>query len=143
MSPAPASTQTLARFLDAQDPVYAGVCAELAAGRKTSHWMWFVFPQLKGLGQSPTAKHFGIGSRQEALAYLSHPVLSARLQECTRLMLGVPGKTARDILGEPDDLKFRSCMTLFSEVAPGNPLFQQALARFFDGRPDAKTLALL
>ncbi|OGB02133.1 MAG: calpastatin [Burkholderiales bacterium RIFCSPHIGHO2_12_FULL_61_11] len=137
------SNNGLERFVEAQDRVYASVCEELAAGEKTSHWMWFVFPQLKALGRSPIAKHFGIGSRDEALAYWKHPVLGPRLKECTKLVLAVGEKTIHDIFGSPDDLKFRSCMTLFAQVAPDEPVFSQALERFFGGQPDERTLALL
>lgn len=133
----------LQRFLDAQAPVIEQVRAELIAGRKTSHWMWFVFPQLKQLGKSGTARHFGIDSRDEALAYWQHPVLGPRLAQCTEWVGAVQGNSAHDIFGSPDDLKFRSCMTLFHAVAPEEPAFQQALARYFDGQPDEKTIALL
>lgn len=134
---------TLERFVAAQDRVYDSVRAELAAGKKTSHWMWFVFPQLKALGRSPIAKHFGIESRNEALAYWRHPVLGRRLEECTTLVLATGDKTAHEIFGSPDDLKFRSCMTLFSQVAPDEPFFGQALQRFFPGQPDEITRQLL
>jgi uncharacterized protein (DUF1810 family) len=133
----------LQRFVDAQAPVYARVVTELAAGSKTSHWMWFVFPQLAGLGRSQMARHYGIGGRDEAFAYWQHPVLGPRLAECTRLVLAVAGKTALQILGAPDDLKFRSSMTLFEQVAPAEPLFAQALEKYFDGERDGRTLALL
>ena len=108
----------LQRFIEAQDPVYSQVCAELAAGAKTSHWMWFVFPQLKALGRSATAQHFGIASRAEALAYWQHPVLGPRLKACSELVVAVEGRTALQIFGSTDELKFRSCMTLFAQVAP-------------------------
>lgn len=127
----------------AQDRVYASVCKELAAGRKTSHWMWFVFPQFKALGRSSIAKHFGIESRNEAQAYWQHPVLRRRLKECTELVLSVDDKTAHEIFGSPDDLKFRSCMTLFAQVAPDEKVFSLALQRFFGGQPDENTLRLL
>jgi uncharacterized protein (DUF1810 family) len=133
----------LQRFIEAQRPVYAQVLAELAAGAKTSHWMWFVFPQLKGLGRSGTARHFGIASRAEAEAYWRHPVLGARLKECSALMLAATGKTAHQILGSPDDLKFRSSMTLFAQVAPEHPVFGQALDRYFGGAADPATIELL
>ena len=133
----------LQRFIDAQRPVIDQVKAELAAGDKRSHWMWFVFPQLKGLGHSATALHYGIGSREEALAYWRHPVLGARLKECTALMLAVEGRSARRILGSPDDLKFCSCMTLFEQIAADEPAFGQALDKYFGGERDARTLALL
>jgi uncharacterized protein (DUF1810 family) len=133
----------LQRFVDAQDQVLPQVRTELAAGDKRSHWMWFVFPQLKALGRSATALHYGLASREEALAYWRHPLLGPRLRECTALVLGVPApRSAHAIFHSPDDLKFRSCMTLFAAVAPEEPLFGQALARFFDG-PDPRTLALL
>lgn len=134
-------TYDLQRFVDAQDPVYRAVCAELAAGTKTSHWMWFVFPQLKGLGRSATAEHFGIASKDEAIAYLQHPVLGPRLRECTRLVLDVEGKTAAQIFGSPDDMKFRSSVTLFAAVS-GEPLFRRAIEKYFDGG-DQRTIAML
>ena len=135
----------LERFVGAQAPVWTQVCAELASGRKRSHWMWFVFPQLRGLGTSAMAERYGIGSRAEAAAYLAHPLLGARLVECTRLMLAADeGRSALAILGSPDDLKFRSSMTLFAAVADaGRVPFEAALARYFGGAGDAATLALL
>ncbi len=138
----------LHRFVAAQDPVYARVRDELAAGRKRSHWMWFVFPQLRGLGRSATAERYGISSRSEAEAYLAHPLLGGRLRECTGLMLAAPaGASALAILGSPDDLKFRSSMTLFvavsAAVSPAGSPFAAALRRFFDGSQDAATLRLL
>ena len=136
-------THGLARFVEAQDRVYESVCNELALGEKTSHWMWFIFPQLKGLGHSPIAKHYGIESAAEALAFWQHPVLGPRLLACTQLVLAQPNKTARDIFGAPDDLKFKSYMTLFTQVAPEQTAFQQALARFFTGKLDEATLKLL
>ena len=133
----------LNRFLTAQDAVLPAVRAELAAGLKRTHWMWFVFPQLKALGRSATALHYGLGGRDEALAYWRHPVLGERLRECTALALGVPApRTAHEVFGSPDDLKFRSCMTLFAAVAPQEPVFAMALRRYFDG-PDPRTLELL
>ncbi len=134
-------TYDLQRFVDAQDPIYRQVCAELAAGAKTSHWMWFVFPQLKGLGRSATAEHFGIASKGEARAYLQHPVLGPRLSECTRIVLEVEGRTAAQIFGSPDDMKFRSSMTLFAAVAD-DPLFRRAIEKYFDG-DDQATIAML
>jgi len=131
------------RFVEAQNQVYDSVCNELALGQKTSHWMWFIFPQLKGLGVSAIAKHFGLESRAEALAYWQHPILGARLLECTTLVLAQPNMSALDIFGTTDALKFRSCMTLFTQVAPDEAAFKQALARFFDGKPDESTLKLL
>lgn len=134
----------MARFLDAQASVYKTVRAKLAAGRKTTHWMWFIFPQLRGLGRSSTAKFYGIESRAEAVAHWRHPVLGARLKECSELVLAVPpGRTANSIFGSPDDLKLRSCMTLFGEVAPEAPVFGQVLVRLYGGEPDGATLRLL
>ena len=135
--------QGVARFLEAQNRVYAEVRDELAAGKKTSHWMWFIFPQLKELGRSQIAKYYGIESRDEALAYWRHPVLGKRLKECTELVMAVRGKTAHDIFGSPDDLKFKSCMTLFGQVACDEQVFSRALERFFAGKPDDATLELL
>jgi uncharacterized protein (DUF1810 family) len=133
----------LERFAAAQQPVIAQVRAELAAGRKRTHWMWFVFPQLRGLGRSEMAHRYGIASRAEAQAYLAHPVLGPRLRECVALLLATPGRSAHEILGSPDDLKLHSCLTLFHEASGGGEPFGQALARFFGGRPDAATLRLL
>ncbi len=137
------TARDLRRFVDAQDPVFDAVCAELRAGRKTSHWMWFVFPQLRGLGHSETARRYGIASRAEALAYAQHPVLGPRLRQCTGLVLATAGRSLHDIFGSPDDLKFRSSMTLFAEVLPQEPMFRLALDRFCGGRPDPRTLELL
>ena len=133
----------LQRFVDAQAPVYAEVLDELGAGAKTTHWMWFVFPQLKELGKSPLAKKYGIASLAEALAYLEHPLLGQRLLECTERMLALQGKTALEILGNPDDLKFRSCMTLFMAAKPALPIWDAALRKYFGGKGDAATVALL
>ncbi len=133
----------LQRFVDAQAPVFADVLDELRAGRKATHWMWFIFPQLRELGRSAIAKHYGISSLAEALAYLEHPLLGQRLLECTGLMLAVRSKTALEILGSPDDLKFRSCMTLFRAARPELPAWDAALARYFGGKGDAATMALL
>jgi len=133
----------LQRFVEAQNPVYRQVCTELAAGAKASHWMWFVFPQLKGLGRSAIAQHFGIACRTEAEAYWGHPVLGPRLKECSELVLALRGTTALQIFGSPDDLKFRSSMTLFSRVAPGEPVFTLAVDKYFGGDWDDRTLELL
>jgi uncharacterized protein (DUF1810 family) len=133
----------LQRFVAAQEPVYARVCAELARGAKQSHWMWFIFPQLKELGRSALARHYGIASIDEARAYLADPLLGARLAECTRLMLAAADKSALAILGPPDDLKFCSSMTLFAAVAGPASCYAQALERFFAGVADARTLSLL
>jgi len=137
------TTTDLDRFISAQAHCYEAVRVELQAGRKTSHWMWFIFPQLDGLGQSAMAKRYAIRSRKEANDYLSHPMLGARLLECTGLMLVVKGKSAFEILGTPDDLKFRSSMTLFAEVAGDESVFRKALDRFYDGKRDMRTLELL
>ena len=133
----------LQRFVTAQAPVWDRVIAELAAGQKRSHWMWFVFPQIAGLGRSPTAQHFAIASLDEARAYLAHPVLGARLREATRIVNGVRGRTAHDIFGSPDDMKFHSSMTLLARAVPDEGEFERALSRYFDGRPDAATLERL
>ena len=133
----------LERFLAAQEAVYPSVLAELSAGRKRGHWMWFIFPQLIGLGFSPTANHYAIKSRGEALAYLRHPVLGGRLAECTAAMLTAADRDLLAILGYPDNLKFRSSMTLFAELSdPGSP-YHRALEAYFDGEPDQRTLDLL
>jgi len=133
----------LQRFVDAQAPVFDDVCDELAAGRKTTHWIWFIFPQLRELGRSATARFYGITSRDEALAYWQHPVLGPRLKQCAELVLQVSGKTAHDIFGTPDELKLRSCMTLFAAVAGEEPVFTRVLERYYGGMPDGRTLALL
>lgn len=134
---------SLQRFVDAQAPVYDEVQAELRAGRKTSHWMWFIFPQLRGLGHSGMAQRYGIASRAEALAYARHPVLGARLRECMGLLLAHPASSAEEILGDVDAMKLRSCATLFAAVAPQEPAFRNVLTQFFDGQADERTLALL
>ena len=130
-------------FTQAQEPVYAQVLAELRAGRKASHWMWFIFPQLTALGRSATALRYGIDDLATARDYLRHAVLGPRLVECTRLVLGVDGRTAHEIFGSPDDLKFRSSMTLFGRADPGQPAFAEALAKYYDGIEDPRTLELL
>jgi uncharacterized protein (DUF1810 family) len=133
----------LGRFVDAQAPVYESVRAELRRGRKTSHWMWFVFPQLAGLGRSAMAQHYALASLDEARAYLRHPVLGPRLLECTRLVNAIAERSIGEIFGDPDDLKFRSAMTLFARADPAEAAFGEALARFFGGAPDPRTLELL
>lgn len=133
----------LNRFVTAQAPVIGEVLQELRAGAKRTHWMWFVFPQLRGLGRTSTAQFYGIASLEEARAYWTHPVLGTRLRECCEALLGVPAKSAHAILGSPDDLKLRSCLTLFLQVAPDDALLQRALDRFYDGEPDPRTLELL
>lgn len=135
----------LARFLEAQSRCYARVREELAAGEKASHWMWFIFPQLKGLGVSTTARRFGLSGLEEARAYLAHAVLGQRLRECTQLLLAVEGRSAHEIFGSPDDLKLRSCLTLFAQAAPAREdrVFGEALAKYYGGEPDPVTLRLL
>ncbi|MGO4711999.1 DUF1810 domain-containing protein [Bradyrhizobium sp. 2TAF24] len=129
----------LQRFVDAQEPVYGQVLAELRAGAKRTHWMWFVFPQLAGLGHSPMAKRYAISSELEAASYLRHPVLGTRLRECTQLVLAVEGRSATAIFGTPDDLKFRSSMTLFAHATADNTPFRQAIDRYFSGQFDQAT----
>jgi uncharacterized protein (DUF1810 family) len=137
MNPDPFNLQ---RFITAQDPVIETVRDELRAGRKASHWMWFVFPQIRGLGSSSMAQRYALGSAEEARAYHKHAVLGARLRECTRLVLQVEGRRAEQIFGYPDELKFHSCMTLFAQVAPQEPLYRMALDQYFAGEPDPRTL---
>jgi uncharacterized protein (DUF1810 family) len=133
----------LRRFVDAQNPLFEQVQAELEAGSKQGHWMWFVFPQVKGLGHSELANFYGIGSRQEAEAYLQHPILGPRLRECTELVNRVEGRSIDAILGYPDNLKFRSSMTLFSLISPEDQVFRQALEKYFSGEMDPRTVDLL
>ena len=133
----------LQRFVDAQRDEYDDVCAELRAGRKRSHWIWFIFPQMKGLGVSSTSNWFGISSLSEAQAYLRHPVLGPRLKECTEFVKQIEGRSLREIFGSPDDLKFRSCMTLFAHATEENRLFLDALQKYCGGEFDAATLMLL
>lgn len=133
----------LERFVDAQAPVYRNVVEELRVGRKRSHWMWFVFPQLRGLGGSPTAVHYGIVSLEEARAYLRHELLGPRLRECARLVNQVQGRSAGDIFGSPDDLKLRSSMTLFARATDDNDDFVALLDKYYDGQEDQLTLARL
>jgi uncharacterized protein (DUF1810 family) len=130
----------LQRFLDAQNPVFEQVCSELQLGRKRSHWMWFVFPQLRGLGASSMANKFGISCRDEADAYLRHSILGLRLRECTRLVNLVQGRSIEEVFGYPDNLKFHSSMTLFAQITPENDVFAAALQKYFGGQPDKLTL---
>jgi len=132
----------LQRFVDAQTPVYPRVIAELRQGRKQSHWMWFIFPQLAGLGHSAMARRFAIASREEAAAYLAHGILGPRLRECTSLVNAVEGRTVTEILGSPDDVKFCSSMTLFSAVSSDEE-FARAIEKYYAGKPDPRTLDLL
>ena len=133
----------LQRFVDAQRDVYATALAELRAGHKRTHWMWFIFPQIAGLGQSEMARRYAIRNEDEAAAYLAHPVLGPRLRECARLVATHRDMDIKDIFDSPDDLKFHSSMTLFNDVAPDEAVFQTCLDQFFDGKPDAATLARL
>ena len=133
----------LERFVLAQEPVMTQVRTELNAGRKTTHWMWFVFPQLAGLGFSHRARFYSIASLDEARAYIAHPVLGPRLVECAELVKAAEGRSAHDIFGSPDDLKFHSSMTLFALAAPDEVAFGTALERYFGGRQDERTLDLL
>ncbi|WP_437332186.1 DUF1810 domain-containing protein [Sorangium sp. So ce394] len=133
----------LQRFVDAQAPVYDRVLAELRRGQKTGHWMWFIFPQMRGLGHSAMAHRYGIASKAEAEAYLQHPTLGPRLIECTRLVNQIEGCSLYDIFDSPDDMKFCSSMTLFARAAPDNETFLAALAKYCGGELDPRTLALL
>jgi uncharacterized protein (DUF1810 family) len=133
----------LARFLTAQEPIYQQALAELNAARKSSHWMWFIFPQLAGLGRSSTAEHFAIQSKAEARAYLAHPTLGPRLIECAQALLQHDGKSATQILGSPDDLKLRSSATLFAQITQPDSPFAQLLKKYYNSQPDPKTLQLL
>ena len=133
----------LERFVTAQNPVYESVKCELRAGRKRGHWMWFVFPQISGLGHSDMANRYAIASLAQARAYLNHELLGARLRECTELVLAVPNSTLLEIFGTPDDMKFKSCMTLFAKADPEDELFVEALRKYCGGRFDDKSLKLL
>ena len=133
----------LGRFLEAQSGDYQTALAEVRAGRKRSHWMWYIFPQIGGLGLSSMSRRYAIGSLGEARAYLAHPVLGPRLVEIAEAALAVEGRSARDIFGSPDDMKLRSCATLFARAAPAGSVFARLLDRYFDGTPDARTLELL
>ncbi len=130
----------LQRFVDAQAPCYEVALGELRAGEKRTHWMWFVFPQLRGLGSSAMAERYAIGSMEEARAYWAHPLLGPRLRACTEAVLAVTDRPANRIFGFPDDLKFRSCLTLFDQ-ATSEPIFGEALRRYFAGKPDPRTIA--
>jgi uncharacterized protein (DUF1810 family) len=141
----PTSTDphNLRRFVDAQADNYEDAISEIRGGRKRTHWMWYVFPQIDGLGFSSTAKHFAIKSIDEARAYLEHPVLGARLRECAEAALRIEGKSAAEVFGSPDDLKLKSSATLFACVSPPGSVFEQLLAKFYQGSRDARTLELL
>lgn len=133
----------LQRFVEAQTPVFRQVCEELRSGRKTGHWIWFIFPQIRGLGSSETSQYFAISSMEEAKAYLQHSVLGPRLRECTRLVIDIPNPSIDRILGFPDNLKFQSSMTLFAHAAEQNEIFLEALRKYFGGAFDPQTVARL
>ena len=133
----------LQRFLDAQSAVFDQVCTELQAGQKTGHWMWFIFPQIQGLGKSETARQFAISSLAEAEAYLAHPVLGPRLRKCTSLVTSIKNSSAEDVFGGIDSLKLRSSMTLFARATPDNKIFLEVLEKYFGGASDERTLQLL
>jgi len=133
----------LVRFLEAQNQMYMTALSEIKKGRKESHWMWFIFPQVKGLGTSENARYFGINGLEEAARYLDHPVLGKHLIEITTALLEINKKSALQILGTPDDLKLRSCMTLFAALENSSPVFAQVLDKFFEGKPDPMTISLL
>jgi uncharacterized protein (DUF1810 family) len=133
----------LQRFVDAQEPVFEQVLSELRQGHKRTHWMWFIFPQIKGLGNSELARKFAISSREEAEAYSNHPVLGPRLKECTQLVTLVEGRSINQIFGSPDDMKFRSSITLFANATSDNQVFKDALQKYFQGKSDALTLERL
>lgn len=136
-------TNELIRFLEAQNQVYLKALSEIKEGKKNTHWMWYVFPQINGLGSSETAKYYGIKDMNEATAYLQHPILEKHLVEIAEAVLNLNGKTATQIFGTPDDMKLRSCMTLFANVKNTNPIFQKVLIKYFNGIPDELTLQLI
>ncbi len=138
-----ADPHDLGRFLEAQEGVHERALEEVRQGRKRSHWMWFVFPQIEGLGSSSTSRRYSIKSVAEAEAYLAHPVLGRRLTEAVEAVLGVEGRSAHDIFGSPDDMKLRSCVTLFTHVSPPGSVFERVLDKYFHGEPDPRTLRLL
>ena len=138
-----AMADDLERFVRAQDGSYPGIVAELRSGRKSGHWIWYVFPQIAGLGRSDVSRHYAITSLADAQAYLAHPVLGTRLRDCAGIVATTAGKTADQIFGSLDAMKVRSSMTLFHRADPDEPVFRQVLDRFFDGEPDAATDALI
>jgi uncharacterized protein (DUF1810 family) len=142
-APSQKDPYNLQRFVDAQEAVFAQVCAELRRGRKSSHWMWFIFPQIHGLGYSSMAQYYAISSLDEARAYLHHPILGPRLIECCRLVTLIQGLAIQEIFAYPDYLKFHSSMTLFAEAAPENQCFKAALEKYFEGVPDRSTVERL
>ena len=133
----------LSRFVAAQREIYDVALSEIRGGRKRSHWMWFIFPQIDGLGSSPTARRYAIRSKAEAAAYLRHPLLGPRLTECAQSALSISGRSARDVFGSPDDVKLRSSATLFAAVAPPGSVFERLLEHYFNGQPDPRTLDLV
>jgi uncharacterized protein (DUF1810 family) len=133
----------LARFISAQETTFPIALSELTRGRKQSHWMWFIFPQIDGLGSSRTAKLYAIKSRDEAVAYLQHPLLAQRLVQCAEALWQVDGKSASEIMGYPDDMKLRSSMTLFAAVSQPGSIFQRVLDKYFQGQPDQKTVQII
>jgi uncharacterized protein (DUF1810 family) len=133
----------LDRFIEAQEGDYENALAEIRAGRKRSHWMWYVFPQFTGLGSSPTSAHYAIKSREEAKQYLAHPVLGRRLVECAEALLGIDNRSAHEIFGSPDDMKLRSSATLFASVSPDGSVFQQIIDKYFEGNSDVRTIELM
>jgi uncharacterized protein (DUF1810 family) len=137
------AADTLQRFLDAQATTYAPALAEMRAGRKRSHWMWYIFPQLRGLGFSEMAQRYALKDAAEAAAYLRHPVLGSRLVAIAGALLGLASRNATSVMGHPDDLKLRSSMTLFAQVPGADPVFQAVLDKFFEGQPDSQTVRLL
>lgn len=143
MSPSNRDPFQLERFIQAQETVYQQALKELKNGKKKSHWIWYIFPQLEGLGHSATSKHYGIKSLEEAKEYLRHPVLGPRLLECCEAILAVKGRTAEDIFDFPDDMKLRSSMTLFASISPPDNMFLRVLQKYFDGGQDPKTIEIL
>jgi len=139
----PVDPHNLTRFLQAQGPVYEQALAEIRAGRKRSHWMWYVFPQFKGLGNSPTSIHYAIGSIEEAQAYLAHPILGARLVECAEAALQIDGRSALEVFGSPDDMKLRSSATLFAAMSPDGSVFHRIIDKYFTGEQDVRTVELM
>ena len=137
------TAKNLDRFIAAQEQQYEIALSEIKAGQKRSHWMWYIFPQLRGLGHSSTAVYYGILDLEEAIAYLQHPILGARLTEITKVLRNLPGDDAHAIFGKPDDMKLRSCMTLFAQIPNAPTVFQDVLLKYFKGLPDEKTLSLL
>ena len=133
----------LQRFLDAQERDYPTALAEITAGQKRSHWMWYIFPQYAGLGFSPTSRHYAIKSLEEARAYLEHPVLGARLRQCAQVLLDITGRSAHQVFGSPDELKLKSSMTLFAHVSPEGSVFDQVLENYFAGQRDRNALDLV